>query len=102
MSSRRVRSGGSVDAHDREPVQEIGPEAPGGDLGVEIVARRGDHADVDLASRLSPPSGRTTRSSSTRSRRACTVGEIRPSSSRNSVPPCGARDHAGARVAPRR
>src|SRR6478752_2467312 len=37
-----------LDRHDREPVVEVLAEPAGGDLGLEILVRRGDDADVDL------------------------------------------------------
>ena len=37
-----------LDRHDREPVVQVLAEPPAGDLGLQILVRRGDDADVDL------------------------------------------------------
>jgi hypothetical protein len=47
LAARAERGEGHAD--DGEAVEEVGAEPAGGDLGVEVVARGGDEADVDGA-----------------------------------------------------
>ena len=48
MSSGRSRSGGHVDLDDVEPVEQVLAELALLDLLLQVLVRRGDHADVHL------------------------------------------------------
>ena len=48
MSSGRSRSGGSVDRHDVQAVEEVLAEAAGAHLVAQVAVGRGDQAHVDV------------------------------------------------------
>ena len=48
MSSNRSRSGGHLDRHDVQPVEQVLPEPSLGDLGFEILVGGGEHPHVHL------------------------------------------------------
>ena len=87
MSSRRSRSGGSVDRKDVEPVVEVVAEAARRPRALQVAVGRGDHAHVDAQTASCRRRARTRRSCSTRSSFAWASSGSSPTSSRNSVPP---------------
>ena len=91
MSCGRSASGLVVEREDRQAVIEIGAEAAGGDLGLQVAVGAGDDADVD---RLRHASRRSARPRAPAARAAAWPGAgsgISAISSSSSVPPSAAR-----------
>ena len=95
MSSRRSRSGGSVDGDDVEAIEQILAEA------CRLHLRRRSRLVAAMmrtstATLVSLPTGRKVRSCSTRSSLTCSCSGSSPISSRKSVPPSALRKQPGA------
>ena len=101
MSSRRARSGASVERKDVEAPVEVGAEAAGGDFGGEVAVGAGDDADVD---RLGPDRADRQDFASPAARAAAWPGArsgISAISSSSRVPPSAARNRPSpSRLAP--
>ncbi len=87
MSSRRSRSGGMRDVDHVQPVVEVVAEAALAHLGLRGRGASPRSRARRPGSRSLPPTRKKRRSCSTRSRSTCSLGEMSPISSRNSVPP---------------
>ena len=86
MSERRSRSGGMHDRNDLQAIEEVLAEAPGLDLGGEVLVGGRDHADVDLDGAVGAD-GPDLAFLQHAQQLHLQVGLISPTSSRKIVPP---------------